>query len=57
MKRASPFWSATGRKLRSTNSSISAIWTVRGSICILPASTLERSRISLMRARRSPPEA
>ena len=56
-EKASPFWSATGRKARSMNWLSSARTMSRGSTCIFPASTLERSRISLMRLSRSPPDA
>ena len=43
--------------LRSTKSATSASATSRGSTCILPASTLDRSRISLISVSRSPPDA
>ena len=51
------FCSASGRNDRSTKSERSDSATSRGSTGILPASTFDKSRISLISVSRSPPDA
>ena len=52
---SSTFWSATGRKFRSTKSASAAGVTGCGFTSIFPASTFERSRMSLISSSRSEP--
>ena len=53
--KSSPFCSATGRNVRSTKSAIASSETSVGFTSILPASTFDRSRMSLISSSRSVP--